>query len=82
MLLFSFCRSFQVLKTVDAIKKKGVEEADVLAVEALISEATQAIDKGVSKGILKANTGARRKSRLCLVKQRMLIEAGLYTPAN
>ena len=72
----------QVLKTVDGFKKQEVSEADVLEVEKMISEATQAIDKGVSKGILKPNTGARRKSRLSLVKQRMLIEAGLYTPAN
>lgn len=72
----------QVLKTVDNLKKQEVSEADIVNVETLISEATSAIDKGIGKGVIKANTGARRKSRMSLAKQRLLIEKGLYTPTN
>jgi hypothetical protein len=77
-----FLFALQILKTVDELKKQTIQESDVLAVEKMISKTTQAIDKGVNKGILHPNTGARRKSRLSLVKQRMLINAGMYTPAN
>jgi small subunit ribosomal protein S20 len=50
-------------------------------VEALIGEAFQEIDKAVSKGVLHANTGARRKARLSAAKRAALIKGGLYTPA-
>eukprot|EP00873_Tetraselmis_striata_P006570 jgi/Tetstr1/426834/TSEL_017049.t1 len=72
----------KVLKSADELKKADVAEADILSLEGLISEATKAIDKAVKRGIIKPNTGARRKSRMSMVKQRLMIEKGLYTPAN
>ena len=71
----------QVLKTADSMQKTEISEADILSLETMISEATKAIDKGVSKGVLKANTGARRKSRMSKIKQKLMIQAGMYTPA-
>jgi small subunit ribosomal protein S20 len=50
-------------------------------VESLISEAYQEIDKAVQRGVLHANTGARRKARLAAAKRAALIKGGLYTPA-
>eukprot|EP00899_Mesostigma_viride_P020644 jgi/Mesvir1/28581/Mv00996-RA.1 len=50
-------------------------------VDAAISAAYQDIDKAVSSGTLKKNTAARRKSRLALAKQKLMIKHGLYTPA-
>ena len=46
-----------------------------------IAEAYAEIDKAVTKGILHKNTGARRKSKLALARQKLLIKAGLYQPA-
>lgn len=59
----------------------AVEEQSVKPVETLISEAYQEIDKAVSKGVLKKNTGGRRKSSIAKAKRKLLIDAGLYTPA-
>ena len=56
-------------------------EADVAPLETLISEATKALDKAVSKGVLRKNTAARRKSRLAAAKRNALIKKGMYTPA-
>lgn len=56
-------------------------EADVAPLETLISEATQALDKAVSKGVLHKNTAARRKARLAAAKRAALVKGGLYTPA-
>ena len=56
-------------------------EADVAPLETLISEATKALDKAVSKGVLHKNTAARRKSRLAAAKRNALIKKGMYTPA-
>jgi len=50
-------------------------------VEKLISQAYQEIDKAISKGVLHSNTGGRRKSRLAIAKQELLVEAGLYSPS-
>ena len=47
--------------------------------ETLISEATKAVDKAVSKGVLHKNTGARRKSRMSKYKQDLRREKGLLT---
>jgi small subunit ribosomal protein S20 len=57
-------------------------EADVKPLETLISEASSEIDRAVTKGIMHKNTAARRKSRLGRTKRRLLISAGLYTPAE
>ena len=45
------------------------------------SQATKEIDKAVQKGVLHANTGARRKARMAIAKRNALIKGGLYTPA-
>mmetsp|Transcript_31858 Transcript_31858/g.90487 ORF Transcript_31858/g.90487 Transcript_31858/m.90487 type:complete len:148 (-) Transcript_31858:105-548(-) len=71
----------KVLKTADTLQKSEIAEADILSLETLISEATKAIDKGVSQGVLQPNTANRRKSRLSRVKRGLLIQAGMYTPA-
>ena len=40
------------------------------------------IDKAVNKGVLHKNTAARRKARMAVARQNVLIAAGLYTPAQ
>ncbi|WPT15997.1 30S ribosomal protein S20 [Picochlorum sp. SENEW3] len=57
-------------------------ESDLEPVSTLMSEAYQVIDKAVVKGILHRNTAARRKARLAKARQYVLVEAGLYTPAE
>lgn len=71
------------MTTIDGMKydlPKAVE--DVAPVEQLISEAYKEIDKAVSKGVLKKNTAARRKSKLGRAKMKLLTESGLYTPPS
>ena len=34
------------------------------------------------KGVLHKNTAARRKARLAAARQNVLVQAGLYTPAQ
>jgi len=70
----------QVFKAILAVGTPAAE-ADLAPVETLISEAFQEIDKAVQKGVLHANTGARRKARLSAAKRAALIKGGLYTPA-
>ena len=74
-------RSAQVLKALDAYGGKLESEEELKPVEKMMSEAYQEIDKAVCKGIIKMNTAARRKSRLAVAKQKLLIDAGIYTPA-
>ncbi|KAI8106003.1 hypothetical protein M9434_000581 [Picochlorum sp. BPE23] len=57
-------------------------ESDLEPVSTLMSEAYQVIDKAVVKGILHRNTAARRKARLAKARKYVLVEAGLYTPAE
>ncbi|KAL4444306.1 hypothetical protein ABPG75_012043 [Micractinium tetrahymenae] len=57
-------------------------EADLAPVQVLINQAYQVIDKAVSKGVLHKSTAARRKARLAVARQNVLISAGLYTPAQ
>ena len=73
--------SAQVLKALDAYGGKLESEEELKPVEKMMSEAYQEIDKAVVKGIIKLNTASRRKSRLAVAKQNLLIEAGIYTPA-
>ena len=54
-------------------------DEDIAGLETLISEATKAVDKAVSKGVLHKNTGARRKSRMSKYKQDLRREKGLLT---
>ena len=61
---------------------QGIQSEDELApLQTLLNEAYEEIDKAIVKGVLKKNTGARRKSRLALARQRVLIANGLYTPS-
>lgn len=70
-----------MLKALDAYGGKLESEEELKPVEKMMSEAYQEIDKAVVKGIIKLNTAARRKSRLAVAKQNLLIQAGIYTPA-
>lgn len=73
----------QVFKAVDGMMTDLPSSEDaVKPVEKMISDAYQEIDKAVSKGILHLNTGARRKAKIAAAKQRLLIEAGFYTPSS
>ncbi|KAI8463538.1 MAG: plastid/chloroplast ribosomal protein S20 [Monoraphidium minutum] len=73
----------KVLKLSDALVKAPETAADqVAALEKLVSEAYKSIDSAVSKGVIHANTAARRKARIAKHKQWVLISAGLYTPTS
>lgn len=74
------CSHVQVLKALDEFKEVKAE-ADLAPVQKLLNEAYEEIDKAIVKGIMKKNTGARRKSRLAVARQKVLIASGLYTPA-
>lgn len=71
----------QVAKVAEtAAKSLALDEQQVQQLEKFVSEAFQEIDKAVSKGTLHANTGARRKARVSLLKRQALIAGGLYAP--
>ena len=56
-------RMKKVFLKAEALKAASAcSDADVGELEALISQATKAVDKAVGKGVLHKNTGARRKS--------------------
>jgi len=74
-------RMKKVIKALESYGGKLESEEELKPVEKLMSEAYQEIDKAVVKGIIKQNTAARRKSRLAVAKRKLLITAGLYTPA-
>lgn len=56
----------KVKKQVKLLTKRGLEEIAAKAgdAEKTVREACKAIDKACKKGVLKANTAARKKSRL------------------
>jgi len=73
----------KVLNTLQTMRTNLPASEDALKpVEKLISEAYQEIDKAIVKGVIHANTGARRKSRIAVAKRKLLVDAGLYTPAS
>lgn len=75
--------ALQVIKALADFNLRLPEaEADLKPVDLFLSEAYKEIDKAISKGILHKNTGARRKSNLALARQKLLIKAGLYSPAG
>lgn len=75
-------RSKKVIKALADFNLRLPEsEADLSPVDVFLAEAYQEIDKAISKGILHKNTGARRKSKLALARQKLLVKAGLYNPA-
>ena len=80
-MLIRWAASAQVLKALDAYGGKLESEDELKPVEKMMSDAYQEIDKAVVKGIIKLNTASRRKSRLAVAKQNLLIQAGIYTPA-
>ncbi len=70
--------SKKVLVTVEELMESGGK--DLETVDAQLADAYSAIDKAVSKNILHANTGARRKSRLAKARRELATAAGLYNP--
>ena len=72
----------QVFRALDGFSGSLESEDELKPVEKMMSEAYQEIDKAVVKGIIKQNTAARRKSRLAVAKQKLLIAAGLYTRSS
>jgi small subunit ribosomal protein S20 len=76
-------RTKKALRSIEAATKSGISaEADLADSDKLMSEAYKQIDKAVSKGIMKQNTGARQKSRIATWRKKLLISSGLYTPAE
>ncbi len=61
--VFNNARKKAMKDTVKVIKKSLIVK-DVETAESKIAEAYQAIDKAVKRGIIKKNTGSRKKSRL------------------
>ena len=73
-------RMKKVFLKAEALKAASAcSDADVGELEALISQATKAVDKAVGKGVLHKNTGARRKSRMSKYKQELRRDKGLLT---
>ena len=73
-------RMKKVFLKAEALKAASAcSDADVGELEALISQATKAVDKAVGKGVLHKNTGARRKSRMSKYKQELRRSKGLLT---
>ena len=60
-------------------EQEACSEEEIGDLEKLISEATKAVDKAISKGVLHKNTGARRKSRMSKYKQELRRSKGLLT---
>lgn len=76
-------RMKKVFTALEAFKSSPpASEADLAPVATLMNEAYQVIDKAVVKGVLHANTAARRKARLARARKFVLVSAGLYTPAQ
>ena len=69
----------QVLKALAEFTEVKSEE-ELAPIQKLLSEAYKEIDKAIVKGVLHKNTGARRKAKLAIARQRLLIANGLYTP--
>ncbi|GBG00479.1 30S ribosomal protein chloroplastic [Raphidocelis subcapitata] len=71
----------KVVKLSESLVKNSAGAAEqVPALEGLVAEAYKAIDTAVLKGVIHANTAARRKARVAKWKRQVLISAGLYTP--
>jgi small subunit ribosomal protein S20 len=73
----------KVVKLSETLLKAPADaQAQVPDLEAAVAEAYKAIDTAVTKGVLHANTAARRKARVAKWKRQVLIGAGLYKPAQ
>ena len=76
-------RMKKVLTALDVFKTSPpASEEELAPVATLMNEAYACIDKAVTKGVLHRNTAARRKARLAKARKTVLINAGLYVPAN
>ncbi|MEW5298672.1 MAG: hypothetical protein WDW36_001764 [Sanguina aurantia] len=62
--------------------KPPSSEEEIKPLDTLISEAYSEIDKARVKGILHRNTASRKKARLARARRKVLINAGLFTPAE
>jgi small subunit ribosomal protein S20 len=69
------------VKTLAELLLPSATADNVTELETLISEATKAVDKAVSKGVLHKNTGARRKSRMARAKKAVLLANNMMTYA-
>ncbi len=63
--VFNLRRKNALQDTAKALSKK-LAAKDTKAAEALLPAAYKAIDKAAKRGVIKANTAARKKSRLAL----------------
>eukprot|EP00471_Norrisiella_sphaerica_P005450 CAMPEP_0184485504 /NCGR_PEP_ID=MMETSP0113_2-20130426/7097_1 /TAXON_ID=91329 /ORGANISM="Norrisiella sphaerica, Strain BC52" /LENGTH=193 /DNA_ID=CAMNT_0026866965 /DNA_START=8 /DNA_END=589 /DNA_ORIENTATION=- len=76
-------RTKKALRSIEEAKKEGISaEGDLQQTDKLMSEAYKEIDKAISKGVMKKNTGARQKSRIATWRKKLLIESGVYTPVE
>jgi small subunit ribosomal protein S20 len=76
-------RMKKVLSALESFKTTPpASEAELAPVAGLLNEAYACIDKAVVKGVMHRNTAARRKARLAKARRTVLINAGLYTPAQ
>eukprot|EP00468_Gymnochlora_sp_CCMP2014_P006475 CAMPEP_0167753306 /NCGR_PEP_ID=MMETSP0110_2-20121227/7634_1 /TAXON_ID=629695 /ORGANISM="Gymnochlora sp., Strain CCMP2014" /LENGTH=186 /DNA_ID=CAMNT_0007639045 /DNA_START=56 /DNA_END=616 /DNA_ORIENTATION=+ len=76
-------RTKKALRSIEDAKKAGISsEADLKDSDKLMSEAYKEIDKAITKGVMKQNTGSRTKSRIATWRKKVLIESGLYTPVE
>ena len=67
--VFNLRRKNTLTDTTKALTK-ALAANDVKGAESLLSEAYQAIDKAMKRGVIKKNTSARKKSRLALAIKR------------
>lgn len=68
--VFNNRRKNQVSKTVKSLKKL-ISSGDKKATQTAMRAAQKAIDKAVKRGVIKANTGSRKKSRLSKLVKKM-----------
>lgn len=61
--IFNVRRKVAMRESVKAVQK-AIVASDAASATSLLSKAYQAIDKAAKRGVIKANTAARKKSRL------------------
>ena len=61
------------LRNTTKLFTKALAARDVAGAEKLLSAAYQTIDKAKKRGVIKANTAARKKSRLALALKRLRV---------
>jgi small subunit ribosomal protein S20 len=68
--VFNLRRKETLLKTTKSFQK-ALSAKDIVTAEKLLPEAYQAIDKAMKRGVIKANTAARKKSGFALALKRV-----------